>query len=72
MATTSKTKNAKQFTTMIKILTTKQYRLLLAEIDELRRQLVEENRAKNAALRRLAKAVEPKETKPKQRKNTRL
>lgn len=57
---------------MIKILTIKQYRLLLAEIDELRRQLVEENRAKNAALRRLAKAVEPKETKPKQRKNTRL
>ena len=57
---------------MIKILRTKQYRLLLAEIDELRRQLVEENRAKNAALRRLAKAVEPKETKPKQRKNTRL
>ncbi len=50
---------------MIKILTTKQYRLLLAEIDELRRQLVEENRAKNAALRRLANAVEAK---PKERK----
>lgn len=56
---------------MIKILRTKQYRLLLAEIDELRRQLVEENRAKNAALRRLAKAVEPKE-KAKAKKKTRL
>ena len=72
MATTSKTKNAKQFTTMIKILTTKQYRLLLAEIDELRRQLVEENRAKNAALRRLAKAVEVKPKERKTKNKTRL
>ncbi len=57
---------------MIKILTTKQYRLLLAEIDELRRQLVEENRAKNAALRRLAKAVEVKPKERKTKNKTRL
>lgn len=46
---------------MIKILTTKRYRQLLAEIEELRRQLVEENCAKHAALRRLAEKVSEKQ-----------
>lgn len=46
---------------MIKILTTKRYRQMLAEIEELRRQLVEENRAKHAALKRLAELVSEKQ-----------
>ncbi len=46
---------------MIKILSTKRYRQMLAEIEELRRQLVDENRAKHAALKRLAELVSEKQ-----------
>lgn len=42
---------------MFKIISDKKFRCMLAEIEELRRQLVEENRAKNAALRKLASTL---------------
>lgn len=45
---------------MIKIITRKKYAALLDEIESLRRQVVEENRAKYAALRRLAELKKAK------------
>lgn len=55
---------------MIKIITRKKYAALLDEIESLRRQVVEENRAKYAALRRLAELKKAKSKNKNKNTNT--